>query len=205
MYSLVDGNNFYVTRERVPAQLAGPARHRAEQQRWLRHRALQRSQGAGHRDGRALVPDPADAARCGHRGAECQLHALWRHEQPDVSVAAGLGPEQEIYSIDESLIDLTTMRGDLVARSHRVRERIPQWIGIPCGIGIGSTKTLAKLANHIAKTADRKPGSYPVELHPLRTCLRLSLRQGRQCDVTPRTERQLYGTATVKVFLPPGS
>jgi len=34
---------------------------------------------------------------------------------------------------------------------------------LPCGIGIGTTKTLAKLANHVAKTADRKPGSYPTE------------------------------------------
>jgi DNA polymerase V len=34
-------------------------------------------------------------------------------------------------------------------------------VGIPCGIGIGPTKTLAKLANYIAKTAERKPGSYP--------------------------------------------
>lgn len=31
-------------------------------------------------------------------------------------------------------------------------------------IGIGQTKTLAKLANHIGKTAERKPGSYPAEL-----------------------------------------
>ncbi|MFM9427275.1 DNA polymerase V [Variovorax sp. GrIS 2.14] len=81
-----------------------------------------------------------------------------------MAIAAGLGPGQEIYSIDESFIDMTTMRGDLVARSHKVRERILQWIGVPCGIGIGATKTLAKLANHVAKTADRKPGSYPVEL-----------------------------------------
>lgn len=55
------------------------------------------------------------------------------------------------------------MRGDVVARSHRVRERILQWTGIPTGIGIGATKILAKLANHVTKTADRKPGSYPVE------------------------------------------
>jgi DNA polymerase V len=37
-------------------------------------------------------------------------------------------------------------------------------VGIPCGIGIGYTKTLAKLANHIAKTAERKPGVYPDKL-----------------------------------------
>lgn len=52
---------------------------------------------------------------------------------------------------------------DRVQRAHAVRDRILQWTGIPCGVGIGSTKTLAKLANHIAKSADRKPGSYPSE------------------------------------------
>ena len=78
-----------------------------------------------------------------------------------MSLAAGLGPEQEIYSIDESFIDLTGIPGDIALRSRKIRHRILQWIGIPCGIGIGPTKTLTKLANHIAKTAERKPGSYP--------------------------------------------
>jgi len=80
-----------------------------------------------------------------------------------MSLAAGLGPTQEIYSI-ESFIGLHGVRGDLVERAWKIRARINQWIGIPCGIGIAPTKTLAKLANHIAKTAERKPGSYPDEL-----------------------------------------
>jgi DNA polymerase V len=78
-----------------------------------------------------------------------------------MSVAAGLGHRQEIYSIDESFVDLSGIRGDLTERSRKVRARILQWVGIPCGIGIGPTKTLAKLANYISKTAERKPGSYP--------------------------------------------
>ena len=81
-----------------------------------------------------------------------------------MSLAAGLGPNQEIYSIDESFIDVTGVRGNLTERSHNIRSRILQWVGIPCGIGIGATKTLSKLANHIAKTAERKPGSYPAHL-----------------------------------------
>ena len=81
-----------------------------------------------------------------------------------MSLAAGLGPTQEIYSIDESFIGLDGVRGDLTKRSWAIRSRILQWIGIPCGVGIGPTKTLAKLANHIAKTADRKPGSYPESM-----------------------------------------
>jgi DNA polymerase V len=65
---------------------------------------------------------------------------------------------------EESFIDVTGVRGNLTERSHKIRSRILQWVGIPCGIGIGATKTLAKLANHIAKTAERKPGSYPAHL-----------------------------------------
>lgn len=80
-----------------------------------------------------------------------------------MSLAAGLGPTQEIYSIDESFIGLDGVRGDLKARAFSIRDRIQRWIGIPCGVGIASTKTLAKLANHIAKTSERKPGSYPIE------------------------------------------
>jgi len=48
--------------------------------------------------------------------------------------------------------------------AHAIRARVLQWVGIPCGIGIAPTKTLAKLANHVTKTAERKPGSYPAEL-----------------------------------------
>jgi DNA polymerase V len=39
-----------------------------------------------------------------------------------------------------------------------------QWTGLPTSVGFASTKTLAKLANHVAKTADRKPGTYLAEL-----------------------------------------
>lgn len=37
---------------------------------------------------------------------------------------------------------------------------------LPTSVGIGPTKTLAKLANHVTKTAGRKPGSYPHGRHP---------------------------------------
>jgi DNA polymerase V len=79
-----------------------------------------------------------------------------------MTLAAGLGHMQEVYSIDESFIDLSGIPGDLVLRARKIRRRIHQWIGIPTCIGIGPTKTLAKLANAIAKSAERKPGSYPA-------------------------------------------
>jgi DNA polymerase V len=95
-----------------------------------------------------------------------------------MSLAAGLGPRQEIYSIDESFIDLTGVPGNMTERSHTIRSRILQWVGIPCGIGIGPTKTLAKLANHIGKTAERKPGSYPAHL-------------AQVCDLSALTKTEL--------------
>lgn len=48
-------------------------------------------------------------------------------------------------------------------RARKIRSRIGRWIGIPTCIGIAPTKTLAKLANHVAKDAERKPGSYPAQ------------------------------------------
>ena len=81
-----------------------------------------------------------------------------------MSLAAGLGHRQEVYSIDECFVSLEGIPGDLAARSRTIRARIHQWIGLPTCIGIAPTKTLAKLANHVAKSAERKPGSYPAEL-----------------------------------------
>jgi DNA polymerase V len=78
-------------------------------------------------------------------------------------LAAGLGPTQEIYSIDECFIGMDGVRGDLKKRSFAIRDRVLRWIGIPSSIGIGPTKTLAKFANHVAKSSERKPGSYPIE------------------------------------------
>jgi DNA polymerase V len=55
----------------------------------------------------------------------------------------------EIYSIDEAFLALDDWQGAEFARELRVRVR--QWTGIPVSIGIGPTKTLAKIANRIAK------------------------------------------------------
>ena len=52
------------------------------------------------------------------------------------SLVEGYGAAQEIYSIDESFVELTGVRGDLVERGRRLRARILQWVGIPCGIGV---------------------------------------------------------------------
>lgn len=165
MFALIDGNNFYVSCERVfrPSLQGRPVV------------VLSNNDGcaiARSNEAKALgIKMGAPWFQIRHLEDEAGLVALSANfclygDMSDrmMSLAAGLGPTQEIYSIDESFIGLSGVRGDLVERGHRVRERILSWTGVPCGVGIGSTKTLAKLANHIAKTTERRPGSYPAEL-----------------------------------------
>lgn len=61
-------------------------------------------------------------------------------------------PRQEIYSIDESFLDFSDMPGNTAVIGRDIHRRIRQYLGITTCTGIGSTKTLAKLANHVAKT-----------------------------------------------------
>ena len=81
-----------------------------------------------------------------------------------MALAARYAPRQEIYSIDECFLDFEGVSGDLAAIGRELRRQVLRWIGLPTSVGFAPTKTLAKLANHVAKTADRKPGSYPERL-----------------------------------------
>lgn len=81
-----------------------------------------------------------------------------------MSLAAGFGHQLEAYSVDEAFADLSGIPGDLTLRGFKIRARIRQWLGLECGVGLGGTKTLAKLANLVSKDAERKPGRYPAHL-----------------------------------------
>ena len=67
-------------------------------------------------------------------------------------VLAQFSPDQEIYSIDESFLDLSEFRQrNLTTYAQEIRQRVKRWVGLPVCVGIGPSKTLAKLANHVAK------------------------------------------------------
>ena len=58
----------------------------------------------------------------------------------------------EVYSIDEAFLDLSNFPDQDVEKiGKEIRETVLQWTGIPTSIGIAKTKTLSKIANHIAK------------------------------------------------------
>ena len=69
-----------------------------------------------------------------------------------MSILRDFSPNQEVYSIDESFLDLTDFNHkNLYDYGQAMRSRILQWTGLPVCVGIGATKTLSKLANHCAK------------------------------------------------------
>ncbi|MBL8301442.1 MAG: Y-family DNA polymerase [Ideonella sp.] len=161
MYALVDVNNMYVSCERVfrPALVGRPvvvlsnndgaciARSNEAKdlgvrmaQPWFQVRHLQRSAG--------LVALSANFELYGDMSAR-MMALVGRH-----------APRQEVYSIDESFLDFDGVREDLVAVGRAMRAQVLQWTGLPTSVGLGPTKTLAKLANHVAKMAERRPGSY---------------------------------------------
>ena len=131
MYALIDGNNFYVSCERVfrptlndhPVIVLsnndGCAIARSNEAKalgvamgapWFKVRHLQESAG--------LVALSANFTLYGDMSERM------------MTIAAGLGPTQEVYSIDESFVGLEGIRGDLTQRARTLRSRILQWIGL---------------------------------------------------------------------------
>jgi len=158
--ALVDGNSFYTSCERVfRPDLAGKP-------------IIVLSNNDG-----CVVARSAEAKALGipgfapyHQVAEqCRRHdvavfssnyALYGDmSRRMMQVIARWGISQEVYSIDECFLDLS---GIPEPRQHaaRLRTDVLQSVGIPCCVGIGRSKTLAKLANHVAKTRPRCQGTF---------------------------------------------
>ena len=93
-----------------------------------------------------------------------------------MQVLSTFTPDIEVYSIDESFLDLHGF-SDLEAYGKQIKETVYQYVGIPVGVGIAPTKTLAKLANYVSKkqseyngccflkdmeTTDRICGNIPI-------------------------------------------
>ncbi|MBF0294795.1 MAG: Y-family DNA polymerase [Magnetococcales bacterium] len=149
--ALIDGNNFYVSCERVfdpglhckPVVVLsnndGCAVARSNEVKalgvkmgepWFRLRQLAQQHGiVGLSGNHALYVDMSRRM---------------------MSLLAGFGARQEVYSIDECFLDLG--RGeDVTGLGKTMRQEVARCLGLPVGVGIAATKTLAKLANHLAK------------------------------------------------------
>jgi DNA polymerase V len=165
MYALVDVNNMYVSCERVfqPSLVGRPVVVLSNNDGC----AIARSNEA--KDLGVQMAQPWFQVR--HLAREAGLIALSANfelygdmSSRMMSLAARYAPRQEIYSIDECFLDFEGVRGELIGIGRELRATVLRWTGLPTSVGFGPTKTLAKLANHVAKMAERKPARYPAGL-----------------------------------------
>ena len=159
VYGLVDCNNFFVSCERVfrPALEGRPTV------------VLSSNDGC-------IVARSDEAKALGVQMAQPAFQAKDLIEQHDIAVISGnlefytdmshrvmqalaeMAPATEQYSIDECFLDLTGIPDDPADFCQRVRQTVRQWTGLPVSVGIAETKTLAKIANRLAKTSARAQG-----------------------------------------------
>jgi DNA polymerase V len=153
MFALCDCNNFYVSCERVFAPKLG----------------RQPVVVLSNNDGCVVARSPEVKALGIKMGVPLfQIQSLIRQHGIQVyssnyslygdmsgrvmEVLKQFTPDLEIYSIDEAFLDFSGFaQRDLCHYAQQIRQTVRQWTGIPVSIGIGKTKTLAKLANAVAK------------------------------------------------------
>lgn len=152
MFGLVDGNNFYASVERIfnPALRGQPVCVLSNNDGCAIARS-QECKDLGVKMGQPIHEVPTQVRR--------QLKVLSANfglygdiSGRMVAILRDLFPQVEVYSIDESFVSFDGIPAHERERvASEARARILQWVGIPCCVGIGPTKTLAKLSNKRAK------------------------------------------------------
>ncbi|MBA2482885.1 MAG: Y-family DNA polymerase [Nitrosomonas sp.] len=151
-FALIDGNNFYVSCERVfnPKLEGKPVVVLSNNDgcavaRSQEAKALGIKMGAPWFQMQTLARKHSIIAL----SSNYTLYADMSNRM--MAVLRQFSPSQEVYSIDECFLGLDGFNTDLTVYGQAIRRQVKCWTGLPVCVGIGSTKTLAKLANYIAK------------------------------------------------------
>ena len=160
VFALVDCNNFYTSCEKIfaPALEGKPVIVLSNNDGCVIARS-EEAKALGIKMGEPVFKIP-DIIEKSNVHVFSTNYALYGDiSQRVMSILAGLAPEVEIYSIDEAFLDLSGIpEDDLIEFGKKIKETVKKWTGIPVSVGIAPTKTLAKIANHIAKTNDGLQG-----------------------------------------------
>lgn len=152
-FALIDGNNFYVSCERVfnPKLESRPVVVLSNNDGCVVARSNEvKALGVKMGEPWFKLKDLARRHRIIAQSSNYTLYADMSNRM--MAVLGTYSPHQEIYSIDECFLGLDGLEHlDLMAWGQRMRQQVKQWLGLPVCVGIGATKTLAKLANHCAK------------------------------------------------------
>jgi len=155
MFALVDCNNFFVSCERVfdPTLAGQPVAVLSNNDGCVISRsnelkALGVKMGMPYFQLKPLI----DRCHILIRSGNYELYGDLSRRV--MTVLADFAPDVEQYSIDEAFLVLSLPSGgDYLDYAGRIRQTILQWIGIPVSVGIAPTKTLAKVAGHLAKSS----------------------------------------------------
>lgn len=153
LFALVDGNNFYVSCERAfdPRLEGRPVIVLSNNDGCVVSRSAEAKQiGIAMAVPVYQVKDVIARHNVAVLSSNYSLYGDMSRRM--MEVVGRFGPRQEIYSIDETFLDLGGMGGrDLAAHGRKIREEVGRCLGLPVCVGIAPTKTLAKLANNCAK------------------------------------------------------
>jgi DNA polymerase V len=152
-FALVDGNNFYVSCERVfnPRLEGVPVVVLSNNDGCVVARSGE-VKALGVKMGVPWFQLKDLAIRHGILALSSNYSLYADMSNRMMGVISRFSPDQEIYSIDECFLGLGGFPADgLADMGQRIRQQVRQWVGIPVCVGIAPTKTLAKLANHCAK------------------------------------------------------
>jgi DNA polymerase V len=152
-FALVDANNFYVSCERVfdPTLEGRPVVVLSNNDGCAIARSNE-SKSCGIAMGMPIKDLLPIAKKIGLQMRSSNYALYADMSRRIIDVLGQFTPSIENYSIDESFLDLSDVEpADRLQLAAEIRARVLQWTGIPCCVGIGPTKTLAKLANWAAK------------------------------------------------------
>ncbi len=158
--ALVDCNNFYVSCERIfrPDLYQVPVVVLSNNDGCVVSRSSE-AKALGVRMGQPWFECKALAEEHGILALSSNYALYADMSNRVMQILSDFSPRSEVYSIDECFVDLTGMPR-LREVSYAMRERVGMWTGMPVCVGIGPTKTLAKLANHVAKKHPRSKGVF---------------------------------------------
>lgn len=150
MFALFDCNNFYVSCERLfdPKLIGKPVVVLSNNDGCVVARSNE-AKALGIPMGAPLFKyrEQIEANRVVVRSSNYSLYGDISHRV--MTILAQFSPHIQVYSIDEAFLYLEGVDFEAVAKE--ARKQVLQWTGIPISVGIAKTKTLAKVANHIAK------------------------------------------------------
>lgn len=152
MYALIDCNNFYVSCERIfnPALEGVPVVVLSNNDGCIISRSNE-AKALGLKMGEPVFKRK-DIIEKNNVKVFSSNYALYGDiSQRVMDTLRSFTPQIEIYSIDEAFLDLSGFNINFEEYGKKIRNEILKRIGMPVGVGVAPTKSLAKIANHIAK------------------------------------------------------